>query len=245
MKISVITANYNCKKYIRDCILSVYRQQYPDYEHIIVDDCSRDGSYSLLEKYSKEYPNIKLFSTRERKYCGGAYDFASTFITGDIIGVLDADDCLNPTSMKNISILYKENPDVMYIWTQFWFCNRAMKKTKRGISAKPKGVSLLEAGIKGKHCFSHWRTYRKDLNAKGIFNKKLRSAVDKYMGYKLEELGIGGFIDVPMYYYRQRLGGLSYTGRKNWEKMKKGFCEKRRKKKIKPFPIIELKHENM
>jgi len=62
------------------------------------------------------------------------------------------------------------------------------------------------------------------------------------MGYRLEELGIGGFVNIAMYYYRKRIGGLSHKGRKNWEKMKVAFYEKRQVDDIKPYPIRILKH---
>ena len=116
-----------------------------------------------------------------------------------------------------------------------------MKKMTKGFSAHPgKKVSLLSAGRNGRHCFSHWRTYRNLINDGTIFKKGLKSAVDKYMGYRLEELGTGGFIDVPMYYYRKRRGGLSHTGRRNWNKMKGKFHRKRKVERITTYPIKRL-----
>jgi len=60
------------------------------------------------------------------------------------------------------------------------------------------------------------------------------------MGYALEELGSGGFVNIPMYKYRQRVGGLSYTGRKNWKIMKREFSEKRKLENIVAYPIRKL-----
>ena len=51
MKISIITAVYNNKKYIADCIESVLSQSYPEIEHIVIDGGSTDGTKEILEKY--------------------------------------------------------------------------------------------------------------------------------------------------------------------------------------------------
>ena len=122
-----------------------------------------------------------------------------------------------------------------------------MKKVKRGVSAHPGNNSLLEAGKLGKHCFSHWRTFRRELltDDNPIFKEELSSAVDKYMGYRLEELGVGGFINIPMYHYRQRVGGLSFKGRANWKKMKQEFSNKRETFNITPYPIKKLSYKGM
>ena len=252
MKISVITACYCCAPYLTDCIDSVHNQGYADYEHIIVDDNSIDGSYRMLKKFARRDDHLRIFKSDRHLHCGGAYSYAASQATGDIIAVLDSDDALVKNAMRNLVFLYKKYPDVQYMWTQYWLCDsglriaRGRSGRRRGVSRHPGSISLLEAGVKGKHCFSHWRTFRRELlkkseeQSKEIFRKGLKSAVDKYMGYTLEELGVGGFVNYPMYKYRQRRGGLSFTGRKNWEKMKRKFTKRRTKHDTKPFKITEL-----
>ena len=56
--ISVIVPIYNCEKYLRDCLLSIYNQTFKDYEIIAVNDASTDNSADVLEKISREYGNI-------------------------------------------------------------------------------------------------------------------------------------------------------------------------------------------
>lgn len=51
-KISVVTPSYNSAKFIEDCIQSVLKQNYPNFEHIIVDGVSTDGTIKILKKYS-------------------------------------------------------------------------------------------------------------------------------------------------------------------------------------------------
>ena len=51
--LSVIVANYNNEKYIRDCLDSILKQTYKDLEIIVCDDCSSDGSLGILNEYKK------------------------------------------------------------------------------------------------------------------------------------------------------------------------------------------------
>lgn len=237
---TIITASYNCGRYLDTCINSVRKQSFIDYEHLILDDHSTDKTRRILKKHSKD-PHVRILNPPKRLKCGSAYNYLSKNVKGDIVGVLDADDALTSKSIIQLIRLYDKYPDVDYIWTQFWLCDAQLRKIKRGFSSFPKKMGLLEAGIRGKHCFSHWRTFRKRILDKGdIFPIGLKSAVDKYMGYSMEEKGIGGFIDIPMYKYRQRVGGLSYTGRKNWKIMKKQFSERRVEGIAKAYPIKKL-----
>lgn len=233
-RLSIITANYNCKTYLKDCIESVRLQNFESYEHIILDDCSADSSMKVIKEML--HPNLRIIQSENRLHCGSAYHRLANEAEGEIVCVLDSDDVLCKGSMKKISSLYSSNPDIDFIWTQFWFCDPNLKKVKRGFCYCPK-TSLLDV----RHCFSHWRTFsRRMLEGEAIFPVGVKAAVDKYMGYVLEEKGQGGFADVPLYKYRQRLGGLSFTGRKIWKKMKEDFAIKRMANNIIPHKIRNI-----
>ena len=63
MKLSVIIPVYNVEKYIEKCILSVINNDLEliEYEIIVVDDESPDGSVIIIKKMQKRYPQVKLF----------------------------------------------------------------------------------------------------------------------------------------------------------------------------------------
>ncbi len=242
MKVSIITANRDCANHLPGCVESVSIQNYSNLEHLIMDDCSYDNSPRVLRRLARRYPQLKVFATRKRMRCGTAYATISKKATGDIVCVLDSDDALAPDAVSTIVDLYEKYPDVGYIYTQHTRCNHNLRKNKKGCSRHPGKGSLLDAGSEGKHCFSHWRTVRRSVMEKGeIFQEGLKSAVDKYMGYALEELTVGGFADVPLYFYRQRITCLTTTyGRRNWLRMKRKMRLKRSEQKTKVYPIICL-----
>jgi glycosyltransferase involved in cell wall biosynthesis len=58
VKVSVCMPNYNGARYLPEAIESVLKQRYSDFEFLIIDDCSTDGSLEIINKYAKKDPRI-------------------------------------------------------------------------------------------------------------------------------------------------------------------------------------------
>jgi glycosyltransferase involved in cell wall biosynthesis len=89
MKISLITASFQCAQTIEDCIQSIINQTYPNIEHIIIDGGSKDGTLEVINKYRDKI--AKVVSEPDR----GIYDAMNKGIKlaiGDIIGIINSDD---------------------------------------------------------------------------------------------------------------------------------------------------------
>ena len=89
MKISVITVCFNAHETIRDTVLSVISQDYPDIEYIVVDGGSSDGTKEILSEYRDR---IDLFVSERDAGIYDAMNKAWKMATGDFIGFLHADD---------------------------------------------------------------------------------------------------------------------------------------------------------
>lgn len=92
MKISVITVCYNSSQTIEKTILSVKNQTYKNIEYIIVDGNSQDGTVAIIKKHSDVVS--KWISESDK----GLYDAMNKGIimaSGDLIGILNADDVFN------------------------------------------------------------------------------------------------------------------------------------------------------
>src|ERR1700690_986114 len=96
-KISVITASFNSIDTNRETIESVRSQDYPHWEHIIMDGGSKDGTVELL----KEYPHLIWVSEKDE----GHYHAMNKGIlraTGDVVNMLNADDCYRPGALPAV-----------------------------------------------------------------------------------------------------------------------------------------------
>lgn len=96
-KISVVTPSFNSIHTLRETIESVRTQDYPNWEHIVMDGGSKDGTVEVL----KEYPHLIWVSEKDE----GHYHAMNKGIeraTGDIINILNADDCYRPGTLRAV-----------------------------------------------------------------------------------------------------------------------------------------------
>tara|TARA_B110000090_G_C13250430_1_gene396160 strand:- start:88 stop:843 length:756 start_codon:yes stop_codon:yes gene_type:complete len=110
MKISIITVTFNSFLFINDCLASVKEQKYDDFEHIIIDGASTDGTLSLLESKREQFG--ALISKPDK----GIYDAMNKGIkiaSGDIIGFLNSDDFYaNNDILSKVADIFKNNPSL-------------------------------------------------------------------------------------------------------------------------------------
>lgn len=102
MKFSVIVPVYNAENYLHKLVESVLQQTYKDYELILVDDGSTDGSYALMKQYAKRCDQIKAY-TKENTGPGMTRKFGFEKATGDLLFFVDSDDWItNSTVLEEI-----------------------------------------------------------------------------------------------------------------------------------------------
>lgn len=94
---SVIIANYNGKKYLEDCLGSLKRQTYKDFEVIVSDNASTDGSADYLRKY---HPDIKLVENKSNLGFAGANNEALKEAQGEYILCLNNDTRLDKNCLE-------------------------------------------------------------------------------------------------------------------------------------------------
>jgi glycosyltransferase involved in cell wall biosynthesis len=97
-RISILTPSFNHARYIEQTIRSVMEQDYPESEHIIVDDGSTDHTLSILRRY----PHLRWISQPNRGQAN-ALNRALSMSTGDIIGWVNSDDYLEPGVLPDIA----------------------------------------------------------------------------------------------------------------------------------------------
>ena len=90
MRVSIITAVLNGVETIENCIESVIRQTYENLEYIIIDGGSTDGTLDSIRVYDNKI-SLWISETDEGIYYALNKGFA--LASGDVIGVLHADDC--------------------------------------------------------------------------------------------------------------------------------------------------------
>ena len=85
-RISVIMGIHNCEKTLREAVDSICRQTYTNWELILWDDGSTDGTYKIAQEYAAEYPDrIRAFHDRENRKLAHALNECLCRAEGELI----------------------------------------------------------------------------------------------------------------------------------------------------------------
>jgi len=114
MKISVITASYNYEQYIGETIESVLNQTYTDWEMIIIDDGSTDGSVEVIKSYND--PRIRLIENKQNKGLKETLLTGIAQASGEWVAFLESDDMWGPDYLEKKIAIAQKYPDIALIF---------------------------------------------------------------------------------------------------------------------------------
>ncbi len=113
MNVSVIIPVYNSEKYVKKAVESILKDTFDDYEIILIDDGSTDGSGDICDALQKNYPQIVTYHKPNGGMCS-ARNFALEHARGEYVTFMDNDDiCHIGFVSENYRIAKKYNADVV------------------------------------------------------------------------------------------------------------------------------------
>lgn len=206
--ISILIANYNNGKFLEECIQSVFKQTYNNWEIIIVDDASIDESKRIFDKHRRN-DRIHIYFNNQNEGCGFTKRRCASIANGSLLAFLDPDDTINPQACEILVNEHGKCPNYGIIYSNQYICdeNLNIKNISSHVGAIPKGESQLT--YKGPK-ISAFAVFKKSFYEKtqGI-SSKYRTSVDQDLYFKLEEVGPVKFINKPLYNYRHHTGSIS------------------------------------
>lgn len=124
IKVSVFCIVYNHKKYIHECLDGFVKQKTTfQFEVIVHDDCSTDGSDEIIKEYQKKYPSIiKPILQHENQYSKGIRSIMATFMlpkaSGEYITICEGDDYWTDENKLQMQVDFLEkNQDIGLVYT--------------------------------------------------------------------------------------------------------------------------------
>jgi glycosyltransferase involved in cell wall biosynthesis len=208
--VSILIPTYNYARYLPDAIESVLGQDFSDLEVVIVDDCSRDDSAEVIQRYAGLDPRIRFHLNRRNLGLVANWNFCLAQARGRYIKFLFGDDLFgSPRTVSTLVALMESQPSVVLATS-----------ARRVIDADARPVALWDhlgrAGVyPGRaiitRCLAENRNligepsavlFRREDAARG-FNPRYRQWVDLEMWLHLLERGDLGYSPEPLCCFRQ------------------------------------------
>lgn len=108
-KVSVIVAVYNVEPYLRRSMDCLMNQTMQDLEFICVDDCSTDGSLTILREYEAKDNRFKIITSEENQGAAVARNKGLEIASGEYLGFIDPDDAIDLNYYEELYKKAKEN----------------------------------------------------------------------------------------------------------------------------------------
>jgi glycosyltransferase involved in cell wall biosynthesis len=129
-KVSVCIVTYNHEQYIKQCLESILSQETNfDFEIIIGDDCSKDGTQEIISDFALRYPNIIKAYLHEKNL--GPWEnflFVHNKAKGIYVAHMDGDDYALPLKLQKQSDYLDENPKCNIVWHRMMSLNKHLLK---------------------------------------------------------------------------------------------------------------------
>ena len=111
-KVSIIVPVYNLENYITETLKTILNQSYTNLEIIIIDDCSSDDTFSVINQISDA--RLKIFRQKKNMGVSAARNLGLSVATGEFVQFVDGDDLLESNAVEQlIEIVTKENCDIV------------------------------------------------------------------------------------------------------------------------------------
>jgi len=199
--VSIITPVYNTKKYLNQAIESVKIQTLVDWEMILVDDCSDDGSWELLEDLSENDSRIKIFRNSDNSGSGISRNRAIGIAVGKYIAFLDSDDLWHPDKLK-VQISLMEKKKWVFSHTSYGYISAEGEKIKSTFHVSNHPVRYRDL-LKRTEISCLTAIYNQEVIGK-YFMSEHRKKQDYALWLAILKSGIQSYpIDIELAYYRK------------------------------------------
>jgi glycosyltransferase involved in cell wall biosynthesis len=218
LKISIVIPMYNAKNYIVETLESVVRQTYPIHEILVIDDCSTDGSNTVVEEFSAACKQIRLIRQASNQGVSAARNRGLQESESDWILLLDADDILESKLVeKEVQLLLDELPRTLNVISAIHPAYIQIDSDSQLVaSSEMRGVQYSLQNLFGSllvrnHIItpSGMLINKEVANSIGGFRTDLKLCEDFDFYLRIAKVGIILYLDEVLVRYRRHLGNVT------------------------------------
>lgn len=224
-KYTIITPMYNSFKFMKNYLDSFEKQTFRNFEIIIIDDCSTDGSYEKMCEYQKKsLLKIKILRTSRNGGPGIARNFGINSATGKWITFVDNDDWVDVKLLEKINRVIEKN-DINCVIYNYYITDGIKNTITKSMYKGKEGIINVSECIKYLRNHSVCKFYKKEILVKNnIYYPTIKKCEDVgFVDIAVEACKKIYYFDEALYYYYQRTNSLSNTKNLNEKYMIEAF----------------------
>jgi glycosyltransferase involved in cell wall biosynthesis len=212
--VSIILPVYNGIKYLSQSVYSVLKQDFTDFEFLVLDDCSTDGSWEWLQ--SLDDKRVSLFRNQQNRGLFYNFNFLIKKSSSSIIKLWSQDDVLYPNCIGTIVAFHRQYPKIGFSYTARDYINEwgndlnieQQDDTPEIVStALHARIAFFTGSIAGN--IANVALNKFALDKVGLFNEQMKISGDFEMWVRLAKDHPVGFINKPLVQLRNHNGQLS------------------------------------
>ena len=212
MKVSIITVTYNSAETIADTIESVLSQTYHDIDYWIIDGLSKDNTIDIVKSYEEKAEGRLHWISEKDKGIYDAMNKGISMSSGEIIGIVNSDDWLEPDALEKVRTAIEanhNNMDALYCGgINYHLVGGGVKEWPVSIEALHRDAKMyIVSGVRHPGLFVPARIYDK----LGAFNEVLKLSADADFMLRCYH-GNVPFIDIKAIISNMSEGGFSTGG---------------------------------
>lgn len=212
--ISIIIPVYNAQEYIAECLNSICKQIYSNFEVIVIDDASTDKTLDEINKIIKKDNRIKLFKNEKNMGCAYSRNLGLQMYKGEFITYVDADDVITEDYLEKLyDNIKKFNADISICQHKKFIKNKKILENNfnKNIHVWNSEEAIYYLSKEGKFSSALWGKMFK----RKLFNKEnfpiIKSASDCFILYKLlHKAKRIVFQDKTIYLYRKVMDSITH-----------------------------------
>ena len=206
--VSVVIPLYNKSQWIEQTLMSVSNQTYSNWECIVVDDGSNDGSLEIVKKFTEENQGRWRVFSQVNSGQAVARNFGISMAEGKYIALLDADDIWMPSKLHKQTDYLVKNKDVDILFCSYVIFEESLKKPLRVVRFRDSrkmimrwlqmlgfGGLIESVGLIKKDFFINHGAFSEDLSTssgleislRGLIHSKVAVLPDVLVGYRISD----------------------------------------------------------
>jgi glycosyltransferase involved in cell wall biosynthesis len=237
--ISVIMPAYNAERYVEEAVRSILDQSFTDFEFLIVDDGSTDGTGAILDQLAREDPRIRVI----HRVNGGLVSALNLLVSearGEFLARMDADDLALPERLGRQIDYLRSHPDCLVVGSVVqvidpdgdvlceWFPSRSHEELDGANLEGSKGSVLCHPSVMMR---------RESVLALGGYREAFYLAEDLDLWLRMAERGRIANLAEPMLKYRCHPMSIGHTQKPRQRKVtREAIAEARQRRGLPPIP---------